>query len=61
MSKEKHRKPVKSFMPFDENKQSLMTLKAEEFESFMTACDKAKRPNAALQDALFFTQSKGIK
>ena len=38
-----------------------ITLKDNIFDRFMDACEKAGDPNAALQDALAFTNKQGIK
>lgn len=38
-----------------------MTVKNDVFDDFMSACEKAGRPNKALQDAADFTKKQDIK
>jgi len=38
-----------------------MKLENDIFDRFMNACDKASKPNKALEDALAFTKKQGIK
>ena len=42
-------------------KYESMTLEDNSFDRFYKACEKAKKPNKALVDALAFTKEKGIK
>lgn len=38
-----------------------ITVENDVFDRFMSACDKAKRPNTALRDAAAFAKKQGIK
>lgn len=38
-----------------------ITVDNDLFDQFVSACDKAKRPNKALRDAVAFTRKQGIK
>ncbi|TPW17821.1 MAG: hypothetical protein FD130_518 [Halothiobacillaceae bacterium] len=38
-----------------------ITIESDVFNRFMTACNKAKRPNKALRDAAIFAKKQGIK
>ncbi|MDX1251000.1 MAG: DUF1778 domain-containing protein [Gammaproteobacteria bacterium] len=38
-----------------------ITIENDLFDQFINACDKAKRPNKALRDAVTFTRKQGIK
>ena len=41
--------------------RSNITVKNDVFDRFMRACEEARKPNKALQDALAFTQEQDIK
>jgi len=38
-----------------------ITLKADAFDQFMSACDNAKKPNKALRDAAAIARKNGFK
>lgn len=38
-----------------------MTIENDLFDKFMANCEKTHAPNQALQDALIFTNSQGVK